>query len=157
MMQRYILGIDPGLDGGLFLFDLKIGQHELSKMPISIIKPKNRRQINATKIAKMLGPIRKDISMAIVEQVNAYPGQGIVSMFNFGYGFGQIDGVLSTLNIKTIKAHPATWKSAIGLDADKASSLAMAKKLFPKNFISHDGIAEAALLTHFAKEYYFKA
>ena len=35
----------------------------------------------------------------MVEQVNAMPGQGVTSMFNFGQSFGAIKGVSAALNL----------------------------------------------------------
>ena len=35
----------------------------------------------------------------MVEQVNAMPGQGVTSMFNFGQTFGAIKGISATLKL----------------------------------------------------------
>ena len=53
--------------------------------------------------------IIKDEEVAVVvEQVNAMPGQGVTSMFNFGQTFGAIKGICAALRItnflcKTLK------------------------------------------------------
>ena len=38
-------------------------------------------------------------TIVVVEQVNAMPGQGVTSMFNFGQTFGAIKGVCAALRI----------------------------------------------------------
>ena len=35
----------------------------------------------------------------VVEQVNAMPGQGVTSMFNFGQSFGAIKGICAALQL----------------------------------------------------------
>ena len=41
-------------------------------------------------------------SVVVVEQVNAMPGQGVTSMFNFGQTFGAIKGVCAALGLQFI-------------------------------------------------------
>ena len=54
-------------------------------------REKNKRQLNSAQLVKLLKDnISKSEEIAVVvEQVNAMPGQGVTSMFNFGQTFGQ--------------------------------------------------------------------
>ena len=48
--------------------------------------------------------------VVIVEQVNAMPGQGVTSMFNFGQTFGAIKGVCAALKLPIFFVRPSKWK-----------------------------------------------
>ena len=94
-----IIGIDPGLSGGIaILDDLKI--FDLFDMPIMSEGKKNKNQLNS---AQLVNIIKKHIisgnTFVIVEQVSAMPGQGVTSMFNFGQTFGSIKGICAALNL----------------------------------------------------------
>ena len=84
------------------------------------------------------------------------PEQGIVSSGRFMYNAGILLGAIAAYDMTIIKVKPNVWKPALGLDRNKAKSLALAKKIFPayKEFFKlkkHDGRAEAALIAHFAR------
>ena len=94
-----IIGIDPGLSGGIaILDDLKI--FDVFDMPIMSEGKKNKNQLNS---AQLVNIIKKHIvsgnTFVIVEQVSAMPGQGVTSMFNFGQTFGSIKGICAALNL----------------------------------------------------------
>lgn len=97
--------------------------------------------------------------VAAVEKVGARPGQGTVSMFNFGKNAGYIEGVLSALGIPYQLVPPNVWKREFSLiGKDKAASVAACRKLFPDLDLKRtercktdsDGKAEATLLACYA-------
>ena len=49
----------------------------------------------------------------VVEQVNAMPGQGVTSMFNFGQTFGAIKGVCAALELPIFFVRPQNGKSIL--------------------------------------------
>ena len=106
-----IIGIDPGLSGGIaVLDDLKI--FDVYDMPIMSEGKKNKNQLNS---AQLVNIIKKNIisnedTFLIVEQVSAMPGQGVTSMFNFGQTFGSIKE-LRALNLPIFT--PAKWKNIL--------------------------------------------
>ena len=51
----------------------------------------------------------------MVEQVNAMPGQGVTSMFNFGQTFGAIKGISAALNLPIYFVRPSKWKKHFDL------------------------------------------
>ena len=58
-------------------------------MPVMAEGKKNKRQLNS---ALLVDLIKKNVNneeeiAVVVEQVNAMPGQGVTSMFNFGQTF----------------------------------------------------------------------
>tara|TARA_B110000211_G_scaffold144600_1_gene165009 strand:- start:145 stop:480 length:336 start_codon:yes stop_codon:yes gene_type:complete len=95
-----IIGIDPGLSGAIaILEDNKV--IELFDMPVMSDGKKNKRQLNSAHLVKLIRDNIKDsqdITM-VVEQVNAMPGQGVTSMFNFGQTFGAIKGICAALGL----------------------------------------------------------
>jgi len=64
------------------------------------------------------------------------PGQGNVSMFNYGVGFGTLLGIMATLKIPHTLVHPKTWckvmHSGTTADEAKARSLEAARRLYPE-------------------------
>ena len=55
-----------------------------------------------------------------LEKVGAMPGQGVVSMFNFGHNLGFIEGVLQSNSIPYQLVPPQTWKKEFSLSSDKS-------------------------------------
>ena len=111
-----IIGIDPGLSGGIaILDDLKI--FDVYDMPVMSEGKKNKNQLNS---AQLVNIIKKNIipsgdTFLIVEQVSAMPGQGVTSMFNFGQTFGSIKGICAALNLPIFFVRPAKWKKHFDL------------------------------------------
>ena len=80
-----IIGIDPGLSGAIaVLEDIKV--LSLFEMPVMAEGKKNKRQLNSAQLVNIIkeNTIDDEEIAVIVEQVNAMPGQGVTSMFNFG-------------------------------------------------------------------------
>ena len=68
----------------------------------------------------------------VVEQVNAMPGQGVTSMFNFGQTFGAIKGVCAALELPIFFVRPSKWKKYFELiNASKDSSRTKAIEMYP--------------------------
>lgn len=94
-----------------------------------------------------------------VEKVSAMPGQGVVSMFNFGHNLGMIEGMLTALSLPYQLVPPQTWKKEFSLNSDKAKSIEVCQKLFPgvdlkatsRSRKPSDGLAEALLMAEYAR------
>ena len=129
-----IIGIDPGLSGAIAVLDnnkvLKIYD-----MPVMAEGKKNKRQLNS---AQLVNIIKENIenreeTNVVVEQVNAMPGQGVTSMFNFGQTFGAIKGVCAALNLPIFFIRPSKWKKYFELiNTQKDASRTKAIEMFPK-------------------------
>lgn len=142
--DRAFIGIDPGASGALAILcgtDIYTTPYDLDEY-VSLLR---------------LCPPEQ--SFAIVEHVGAMPGQGSVSMFNFGMNFGMIQGVLSALKIPYELVRPQKWKKEFSCTSDKNTSISAAKRLFPNVNLKrterckkdHDGIAEALLLAEYGR------
>ena len=128
-----IIGIDPGLSGAIaILEDNKV--IELFDMPVMSDGKKNKRQLNSAHLVKLIRDNIKDsqdITM-VVEQVNAMPGQGVTSMFNFGQTFGAIKGICAALGLPIFFVRPAKWKKHFELiNSSKDASRTKAIEMYP--------------------------
>ena len=128
-----VVGIDPGLNGAIaVLQDKKV--LSITDMPVMADGKKNKRQLNNAQLAEIL---RKNTSEGdeisiVVEQVNAMPGQGVTSMFNFGQTFGAIKGVCAALQLPIFFVRPSKWKKYFELiNSSKDSSRTKAIEMYP--------------------------
>ena len=128
-----IVGIDPGLSGAIAILE---NNKVLSifDMPIMAEGKKNKKQLNSAQLVKI---IKENIKMedevaVVVEQVNAMPGQGVTSMFNFGQTFGAIKGVCAALNLPIFFVRPSKWKKHFELiNSSKDSSRTKVIEMYP--------------------------
>ena len=128
-----IIGIDPGLSGAIaILEDSKI--KELFDMPVMPDGKKNKRQLNSALLVKLLKDNIESLenTVMVVEQVNAMPGQGVTSMFNFGQTFGAIKGICAALGLPIFFVRPAKWKKHFELiNSSKDASRTKAIEMYP--------------------------
>ena len=128
-----IIGIDPGLSGAIAILENnKI--KELFEMPVMPEGKKNKRQLNSAQLVKLLKDNfdKKEEISVVVEQVNAMPGQGVTSMFNFGQTFGAIKGVCAALGLPIFFVRPAKWKKHFELiNSSKDASRTKAIEMYP--------------------------
>ena len=108
-----IFGIDPGVSGAIsVLEDKKI--IEVFDMPTMIDGKKNKKQVNGSQVTNIikerLNNDKEKEVVVVVEHVNAMPGQGVTSMFNFGQSFGVIKGICSALSLPIYFVRPTKWK-----------------------------------------------
>ena len=143
-MKIYV-GIDPGKSGALALL---FPDGDIKTIPF-----------DSASYVIALNDLKGHDVMCCLEKVGAMPGQGVVSMFNFGHNFGFIEGILQANLIPYQLVPPQTWKKEFSLTSDKAKSIEVCQKLFPKaNLLAtersrkpSDGIAEAVLMAEYAR------
>jgi crossover junction endodeoxyribonuclease RuvC len=95
---------------------------------------KNKRQINGSQVTNIIKERLNDGKeiIVVVEQVNAMPGQGVTSMFNFGQTFGAIKGVCAALGLPIFFVRPSKWKKHFELiNSSKDSSRTKAIEMYP--------------------------
>ncbi len=128
-----IIGIDPGLSGALaILKDSKV--LKIFDMPVMSEGKKNKKQLNSAQLVSILKENMTEIdnTAVVVEQVNAMPGQGVTSMFNFGQTFGAIKGVCAALGLPIFFVRPSKWKKHFELiNSSKDSSRTKAIEMYP--------------------------
>ena len=128
-----IIGIDPGLSGAIaVMYDKKV--INMYDMPVMAEGKKNKRQLNSSQLVNI---IKENIdedeeAIVVVEQVNAMPGQGVTSMFNFGQTFGAIKGVCAALKLPIFFVRPSKWKKHFELiNSSKDSSRTKVIEMYP--------------------------
>ena len=128
-----IIGIDPGLSGAIaVLDDQKVKR--IFDMPVMSEGKKNKRQLNSALLVSLLKENinSKEDTIIVVEQVNAMPGQGVTSMFNFGQTFGAIKGISAALGLPIFFVRPAKWKKHFELiNSSKDASRTKAIEMYP--------------------------
>lgn len=154
-----ILGIDPGLKGGLAF----IGSNEtiVHAEPM----PTNENMLDIRNISDMVSNEATLISHAFIEKATAMPKQGSVSMFKFGRVFGALEGILAALRIPYTVVPPKKWQAAMcsGVEATlepKARALIAAQRMYPhydfrasnRCRVAHDGIVDAVLIARYGVE-----
>ena len=143
-MKTYI-GIDPGKSGALAL---------LTEDGQCTVVPFQESAYTAI-LKATSGPS----SVCCLEKVGAMPGQGVVSMFNFGHNLGYIEGLLQAFDIPYQLVPPQTWKKEFCVTSDKNTSIEVCRKLFPhvsllptaRSRKPSDGMAEAMLMAEYAR------
>ena len=139
------LGIDIGKEGGIAILD--------GDMHIAA-------RFNKELYRTVITTAGKGQAACVIEKVGSRPQQGVRSMFSFGEKYGWIQGVLDANGVPYAAVTPQTWKKALGVTADKQTSIDRCKELFPEvNLVPHgcrveqDGMAEALLLAYYAREF----
>jgi Holliday junction resolvasome RuvABC endonuclease subunit len=169
-----IIGIDPGLQGGIALLEDGLIA-KLIKMPLTKIETKTKKKVKEMtkaekKLHKQKKPIykKKDIvnSKAIYDLVLNFKPDLVVIEKPFYLGInssvvvgttaenvGRLYGITEGLGHKILRVPANSWKGYFDLEADKENAIAKAEELFPQvNLIpprcreKQDGLAEALLL-----------
>ena len=133
-------------------------------MPVMSDGKKNKRQLNSAFLVQIVKDNIEDIedTVMVVEQVNAMPGQGVTSMFNFGQTFGAIKGICAALSLPIFFVRPAKWKKHFELinsskDASRTKVIEMypsiAEKLSKKKDVNK---SDAILIARYYSETRFK-
>ena len=144
------IGIDPGKSGALAAIYMDENNKPIRYKVIPF---------DATGYRDMLELCASSRVVCCVEKVGAMPGQGVVSMFNFGHNLGLIEGLLQGFKIPYQLVPPQTWKKEFSLTGNKQSSIDVCKKLYPNiNLLptprcikENDGMAEAVLMAEYAR------
>ncbi len=155
-----IVGIDPGLKGGIAIID--DGKLIYASMVPVVTEPYIRKGKKSTRNIMDLPAIVEILKQynpecGALEKVSARSSQGVTSMFRFGTGLGEYRGILTALGIPFINPTPQSWKKHHDLigSADKLPSLDLARELWPDHaktsfrLKKHDGVAEASLIAKY--------
>tara|TARA_B110001454_G_C12526485_1_gene353323 strand:- start:207 stop:695 length:489 start_codon:yes stop_codon:yes gene_type:complete len=129
-----IIGIDPGISGAISILKNK-KVIEVYDTPTMIDGKKNKRQVNGAQVSNIIKErLNEDNEInVVVEHVNAMPGQGVTSMFNFGQSFGVIKGICSALTLPIYFVRPSKWKKHFNLiKTNKDASRTKAIEIYPE-------------------------
>ncbi len=150
--ERVVLGIDPGLRGGLALVR---GNRLLQVMDMPVMEVLGKKRVNVHAIQQLFHALHGQYGPALrctIEKSQAAPGQSGSAAFSYGRGYGELTASLIACQIPYTEVSPQTWRRNVGLmrGTDKKASIAKAIELFPSAVdrftASKDGRAEAALI-----------
>lgn len=139
-MEKFVIGIDPGISGGAALLDSETGRVEKT-----IKFKESEHDINEWFL-------QIDMAHAVIEKVHSMPKQGVKSVFTFGMQYGFCRAMLIAHSFPFQAVAPQTWMRAMGINnrGDKKINYARAQELFPYIQITH-AIADACLLAEYAR------
>jgi len=130
-----IFGIDPGVSGAISVLRNK-EVLEVFEMPTMIDGKKNKKQVNGSALTNIIMntiDFKNEEVVIVVEHVNAMPGQGVTSMFNFGQSFGVIKGICAALKLPIHFIRPTKWKKHFNLiNTNKDASRTKVIEVYPK-------------------------
>jgi crossover junction endodeoxyribonuclease RuvC len=148
-----VLGIDPGLSGGVAFYDTKTGDITVVDMPtVEVTRSgKKKNEVSPQLLSDVIA--QGHPTMAFLERVGAMPGQGVTSVFSFGRSVGIVEGILASFNIPTTIVPPVTWQKGVNLRGGKDGSRERAMQLFPRQASlfarkKDDGRSDAALIAY---------
>ena len=151
------MSIDPGLKGALAFYDPLTGDLEVFDMPTHSIKRNNKSKnvIDLYTLARIVDDKANEVKLAVVEDVYSMPGQGVSSVFSFGFSAGCAQMVVAANFIKLRPVSPQVWKKAMRVTKDKDTAFREASRLMPQHSEKwmrkrDDGRAEAALMAYYA-------
>jgi crossover junction endodeoxyribonuclease RuvC len=145
-----ILGIDPGLGGGLAIVSAKGIRPPMIEDGIRMPTTSHRgkRIVDAPAVYDWLKIADINIDACVVEQVSGRPGQK--GVFQFGRATGAVEAIAMLFAERMSWVTPQVWKKHFGLTKDKQQSIDEACHRFGYSYHwdkkADDGIAEAALL-----------
>lgn len=145
---RAIIGIDPGKQGGIAVLDQHGKIVLLEPMPIA------GKDIDLGNLADTIYNMYSKYDVeAYIEKVGAMPGQGVTSMFTFGFGTGAVHGILAAFKVPRYLVTPQAWKKVIlaGTSKDKEAAIEYCRRAYPTIDLKatklskkpHSGMADA--------------
>lgn len=153
------IGIDPGKTGGIsmllpgefiepriIVYPMPLTEKGISNIFKDIVDPGNTSKIEV---------------QALIEQVHAFPGQGVTSMFTFGQGYGFLRGCLVSLGIPFTEVTPQKWQNHYGLRKAKNETqteykkriLQKAQNMFPDTSVALS-TADSLMIAEYLKQTY---
>lgn len=132
-----ILAVDPGLTGALAWLDRRADAsiHLLAVVDMPTAKAKQgkteKSHVQPHVLAQiMANPIIRPEAV-VVEDVHALPGQGVTSMFRFGFVAGVIAGVAAGLGYPLHHVRTNEWQPLAGVRKGDDAGRLRATQLFP--------------------------
>lgn len=163
-MTGIVIGIDPGISGGISIIWLETGKIVGAVMPT--IKEKGKNRLDSLSIFGSLRvhSIRDVVRLVVIERVGSQPTDGHMQAFKFGFNVGILHGIVQGLALPLDDTvTPQRWQKAIlgsfAPGESKAASVAFCRRRWPGLSLlptprctkPSDGIADAACIAEFAR------
>jgi len=147
-----VIGVDPGQSGGVAF----VSDDTAEAIPMPLVG----KEVSGRELASWIGLRRP--TLLVVERVGSMPGEGVVSSFKFGKGFGMILGVIEALGYSYRLVTPQAWKRAVlaGTSRDKLAAIGYVHQMYPgidltpgRKRTPHDGMADAVCLAEYGRRF----
>jgi len=142
---KTIIGIDPGVNGGIaWITD---GKPCVEKMPDTI---KDLWELLESILRDHAMIYRQSECVAYLEDVHSSPQMGVKSAFTFGQGLGRLEMALTAANVPFVRVRPQEWQKAMKCmsGGDKNVTKRKAQELFPSLKVTH-ATADALLIAQY--------
>lgn len=142
------IGVDPGASGGIArISEEPGGAHRVSVVAMPLTDVDIYMALLGMRGDRDPGQI-----VAAIEQVHAFPRQGVASTWKFGVNFGALRMALVAAHIPFTEVSPLKWQNALGCRSrgDKNITKARAQELFPGLTVTH-AVADALLLAEYGR------
>lgn len=155
----HIIGIDPGLSGGIAM--LNIAEPQIIIYDVMPIINGEHRELDTTRIYNLF-KMYTEVHV-VIEKAQSMPGQGVASSFTIGRNYGILVGMLCGLKLPHSIVHPRTWQKVMFRDVrhddTKQASLVVSQRLWPNEDFkqserckkAHDGITDACMLAEYGR------
>lgn len=144
-MSNWIMGVDPGLSGGVAIISLDgsvYAAHKFTGLTLHDIRDKIKE-------------FAFDVKLCFFELVHSMPKQGVSSTFKFGKITGYLEGIIACQELRVEHVSPGVWQRQMKClsRGDKKVTRARAQELFPRLQITH-AIADALLIAEYGRRVY---
>ena len=111
MSLKIIVGIDPGLTGGLSILENN-KEPLVYKIPVkkTIVNKKNKNIYDIMKIIDIFNKYKNKEILFVIEKQNVRRGEGAVSAMTIGKNYGLLLGIAYALGFNVIEVSPQKWK-----------------------------------------------
>jgi crossover junction endodeoxyribonuclease RuvC len=168
-----IIGVDPGVTGGIVALDAEtnqiIGKHTMPTITTEGTTKtkagnlKKRTRIDPVEVARIIRLYPREETEIIMELVGPMPGSknGAAALFSFGEGFGLLKGLFCGLRYKYSLVRPQRWQLPLSelkelYGRNKYTKVACQRAFRGVDFresercrTPHSGLVDAALIALF--------
>lgn len=139
-----IVGIDPGLSGGI------AAVYEDGRVVLAKKMPETEQDV-----LSLLADLKRLSSgdpVAFLEKVHASPQMGVTSSFTFGRGYGGLRMALAATGIRFHEVRPQEWQKTLSCltKGDKNVTKRKAQDLWPDFKVTH-AVADALLIAEYGR------
>ena len=141
-----ILGLDPGINGGIAKLECTVGK--ITKA-VAIPMPGNQKELDLAEIVKFI----QGADHCFIERVWGFPGGSSISLCTTCLNYGKLLALIWTERISCDELSSRTWQAKIlpkGCLDTKKASIAVCQEKFPEVSLTpgrkrkpHDGVADA--------------
>lgn len=130
--MQLICGLDPGVAGAYALIDGNCTAI-IDDLPVHRVPRGRSTSLRAELDLHALRLVLRErrIDHVFVERAAARPGQGVVSMFRFGYAAGALYGLIVGLGLPITPVLPQAWQKHHGVGPSPDAARQRAVQLYP--------------------------